>query len=1162
MEEETKRVVLEIEADTGGADQKLEKTADAVDKIHDNAGEASKGIRQMFGNLSSVGTALNSAAKQASRAMADVRAAFGGGAIGASIASGMKSVTEAAGRVGRDVMDRIRGGVDETTRSYNELAEAARAYEKIDVAAVRKEIERTDGKLESMAVRMEKMKDMDVSPDSKSFRSLLYDIDAAKAKMAELRDVYAKGLSAEFRRVREEAAALGEARVETEEYARMKGELEAVYKQLEKYYDRQERMEGNGVRATSAQWRHLRQDIEKAEDNARRYEAAIARMEQQGRAYTIGIGTEEAKAAIDDLEAQLATLQAQMGNFRLDGVDEASGKFIALEFDIVAVQNKLAALNGNYVQALTGELEQARNALRDMSSVRIETDQYKAITAEIKKTEEQLSFFRDGLGKLREAGAVPTSPAWIEWQGDVDRTTAKIEELKAKLRELQDAGQGVSYVPNEAFMATDAYAERVAEIEQMEARLAEAQAAATSYGAAVDAAMSRGAEGTEEMRSAFQRVTDAARGVGGVILSGIGGAAKAAGRTVLSSLGQSPKAAFGLLSMGASGAVSALKSLGKHASQQVNPVKKLTHSLTSLGTMLRSRFKRMIVTAIFGDIKESFGQLAQVSEPFNQAVSSMIDSAKAFGAQLVAAVEPLVTTFGPAVASVVDKLTEGANAIAQFTARITGNETYVKATKGQSNYAKSLDDTTKATKQANKAAQEYKRTVMGFDQLNKLDGQDVEAAPGIDKAAMGFAETDATAMNSIADRIYDALTRHDFRAAGKAVADGIREVTDGLASAAGWKGNSGEITAAMRSVADTVNGFAAGLVENGIEIGANIGDLANSVVEGFHTLVTSLEGQDIGSGLAAVIRGFLQEVHWDTLGADIIDGIELALDMVTGFFSSGVMGDLGRAFTDFIHGAVKAIDPGKWGDALAAVINGITEFFASFKISAEDVGEFVQKLTSALGTAIRGIDIEQLGQAVHQIFENIFSIIFGAIAGLAKSISEADWGEIARGVGNAVIGIIEGAVNGIRHAFNAAIDIINGLGFTVPDWVPVIGGNEYRINIPKVNDMKLPRLANGGVVGDGQLFIANEGGRAEYIGDDGRGRTAIVNNAQIVQAVSNGVKAAMLEALEAMSRSQQQHGRGGSYGPIYLVANGRTLAQTVNDANLSMGKQYNTVEFA
>lgn len=99
-----------------------------------------------------------------------------------------------------------------------------------------------------------------------------------------------------------------------------------------------------------------------------------------------------------------------------------------------------------------------------------------------------------------------------------------------------------------------------------------------------------------------------------------------------------------------------------------------------------------------------------------------------------------------------------------------------------------------------------------------------------------------------------------------------------------------------------------------------------------------------------------------------------------------------------------------------------------------------------------------------------------------------------KGFVNGGIGLFEGFINGVIRIVNNVISFINGL-------VGILG-----IRISLIPEVSIPRLAEGGFVDEGQLFIAREAG-AEMVGAMGR-RTAVANNDQIVEGISAGVSVA------------------------------------------------------
>ena len=86
--------------------------------------------------------------------------------------------------------------------------------------------------------------------------------------------------------------------------------------------------------------------------------------------------------------------------------------------------------------------------------------------------------------------------------------------------------------------------------------------------------------------------------------------------------------------------------------------------------------------------------------------------------------------------------------------------------------------------------------------------------------------------------------------------------------------------------------------------------------------------------------------------------------------------------------------------------------------------------------------------AAWQNVKNLFAIAFGDILAAAK-----------------------GPLNGVIGYVNKAIAALNGISFSVPDWVPAIGGKSFSLNIPQV-----PQLAKGGIATSSTLANIGEAG--------------------------------------------------------------------------------------
>lgn len=226
---------------------------------------------------------------------------------------------------------------------------------------------------------------------------------------------------------------------------------------------------------------------------------------------------------------------------------------------------------------------------------------------------------------------------------------------------------------------------------------------------------------------------------------------------------------------------------------------------------------------------------------------------------------------------------------------------------------------------------------------------------------------------------------------------------------------------------------------------------------------------ELGSQFAAALPGIIENIagvvrvamdfanviadNWGWLGP-VIAGV------VAGMMAFKIIGGIMAVYTAITTGATVATTA--FGAVLAVVTSPV--FLISAAIGAlVAVGILLYKnwdtvkakgaeLWAYLGTVWTGIKdgAANMTQGVVDFFTNAF----GALPGLLKAPV------------NAAISLINGAINGI-----------NGIGFTIPDWVPGIGGKAFKVDIPNI-----PMLAAGGFTNG--VSIAGEAGTEAVISFD------------------------------------------------------------------------------
>ena len=249
------------------------------------------------------------------------------------------------------------------------------------------------------------------------------------------------------------------------------------------------------------------------------------------------------------------------------------------------------------------------------------------------------------------------------------------------------------------------------------------------------------------------------------------------------------------------------------------------------------------------------------------------------------------------------------------------------------------------------------------------------------------------------------------------------------------------------------------------------------------------------------------------------ESVKQGWNSVKGYFDERIKEAGGDVFLGFLLGIEDAIiGIGTWikDHIFTPFINGIKSVFGIASPSKEMAvigGYIVDGLLEGLKNTWSNVTAW-----VSETFNNIKTTILNVFNSLKTGVSNVwsgMWNSI-RGFANSILGGVEKMVNGVIRGFNNMINAMNRLSFDVPDWVPVIGGNKFGFNIKTLNEVSIPRLADGGFVSSGQLFMARENGMTEYVGSMGN-RAAVANNDQIVSGIASGVAAANSEQNRLLS---------------------------------------------
>lgn len=533
-----------------------------------------------------------------------------------------------------------------------------------------------------------------------------------------------------------------------------------------------------------------------------------------------------------------------------------------------------------------------------------------------------------------------------------------------------------------------------------------------------------------------------------------------------------------------------------------------------------------------------FGLIAQglrsVRDWFGKVIKSNDQATKAIarlkGALLTLA-QPLLQVLIPAFTTFVELVTKIVTAIGRVMSQLFGTtyEQSQKAAESLYNESDALDKTGKSAKKATKS-------LAAFDEINRLSGS--EDAKDKDKLAPDFSSgpelSDKKAkgilglITSIGAlllglKLSDTLIGGLKTALGLAIAfQGALQFISNLlrawSSGLDWSNLLGMLLGAAALVAGLALAFG--------KVGAAIGLIITGIVEmvaGIHdadvngwnlknTLLTIAGLISSGLGISLLTKS------WIPLIIAGILSVVLAITVATGRGKELIesLKTVVLGFKDFFVGLFE-------GDLIAA-ISGLKTAFDGLKGVAYAVLDSFRDMTNNLLSLLEyvcgkiGLDISGIIQIAKNYVTNLFAILKDAVSGnvdafvrvwqgIIEFISgtfSQDWEmawtgikDILAGVLNGIITLFENATNLCRNNINNILDLMQELtSFKLPDW---LGGFEFKgINIPRLDKIKLPRLATGAVIPPNREFLA-------VLGDQKQGTNIEAPAAAIEAAVARGM---------------------------------------------------------
>jgi phage-related protein len=288
--------------------------------------------------------------------------------------------------------------------------------------------------------------------------------------------------------------------------------------------------------------------------------------------------------------------------------------------------------------------------------------------------------------------------------------------------------------------------------------------------------------------------------------------------------------------------------------------KNLGKTSVSFKKMLSYAFGIRSLFALFNRIRsavtDGMKNLVQYSGSTNSTVSGLMGSLTQLKNALATAFAPVLTAVAPALNYLISLLTSAATAVGQFFSALTGQSTFVKATKVQENYADSLKKTGSAAKKAEKS-------LASFDTIEQIGSKSSDSGGG------GGSSTNPK----------DMFTTEQISSSIKEMADKIRQ----MVAAEDWQGV-------------------------GNYIGSQIGNGMNFGMSKLDQFLSTTNWKGIGTAITAGLTGFFSTFSWSTLSSTVSHFIAGAVQLITGLFKGVDWRSIPQGIIDAIGGILKGFD--------------------------------------------------------------------------------------------------------------------------------------------------------------------------------------------------------------------------------------------------------------
>ncbi len=411
--------------------------------------------------------------------------------------------------------------------------------------------------------------------------------------------------------------------------------------------------------------------------------------------------------------------------------------------------------------------------------------------------------------------------------------------------------------------------------------------------------------------------------------------------------------------------------------------------------------------------------------------------------------------------------------------KTTGNAAMMmggNAVKAGDKISKSAKKAGNKTVKAAKDASKKVRSIMGFDQINKVTknesagktgsaGSPGSSGPGGvgsagdlgDGGDLGLGDSlkvPEEKINKWAKKIFDCFKKKDWKGLGATIAQMMNKGMKKLYDAISWSKVGPKVNAFTHAFTQAFNEWVKKFDWEllGRLFGAGIMTLVNTL----NLLLTGIDWVQLGKKVALAIRGLFDEINWTAIGQFFANKFNALWGFLYGLVSDLPYKKIGLSFAQGVNGFFGTVDFVTVGKTLYKGINGAFQTMATFTKNV-NWKAISQKISAGVNTFINGVDWAKNGR----ILSNFVLKLLGTIETTAKKI---DWQKLGKGIGDFLGNIKWGTI--FKKVVSTMATVFGGLlkGFA--------GSSGLKVGLAALG-LKFG-TALLGVLGTGLKFIGKE----------------------------------------------------------------------------------------